>query len=958
MAKDNLLQFILSFKNDTDKAINGADKNIKQLARSTNELDAAQSSASAGMGKMLGSVMGMAGGLLAGLSAVNLIKDAWQQSLAVIEKYAKLSDNAMALGIGVEALQALRIEGQRTMMSVEELDGALTTMSGNIAKGAVGLGRMGKALDSVNVELKEQLVAAPNVAAQLDILAKAVNGMTDYTEQEIIALGLFGSAGYDMLDILKEMDGGVKALTASHRELGLIVEGDTVQAIAAMRLEMVEYQQRGDLAAERLALVWAPGVADLTERFANLAENINLVFENSQPVGERSIGALNRQLAFNVQETQEIAEEWASIREDQNFVADARRDYLRKRSGELVMDNIALRAEIEARNTEAAAREESENRARASNVALQNLEQQIPQIRIALGDLSAAEKELAETRDKLQLLGAFTDDAQRDTWFNNELTKLRQSTDAYKLNEAAVKSRFDAEREAERVRDERNKMEAEYAKLMTTSGDKSFELAELTKKLGQWQEAGVLQAEDYAAAFERGRDKILGITTTTERYMDLLTNTSPIAKAKEALNQLYEDRDAGLINDLAVYAQSVALLQANVDEAVRSEANSVLSQLGSSERYAAAESDARASNAVLLAQFEQHLKDGTVKYADEIGVRNAIALKLDADLNQLKLDQAAERASLDQSIGFGDANNPALEGTLQQELARIQIDEDTKRALLLSKFDTFKGDYQAYQDRLTEIGIEGARQRREAEAANASMLLSQAEAAGNDVTGILKDTLGENSAIYKLSFAATKAFAIAQSIVSIQAALASAAASAPFPLNLGVIATVAAQTASIVSTIMSTSLALKDGGRVRGPGGPRGDKIPAMLSDGEFVVNAAATARNLALLEALNGGRRVRNPDNAADRDLALMEAMQGGRRFAEGGLATLATAPAARMPGGGGTVALTVNNTFHIGDTAGRTPDQRRELVAMIDEQSRASARAAIQEEMRANGMLARLRG
>jgi hypothetical protein len=29
-----------------------------------------------------------------------------------------------------------------------------------------------------------------------------------------------------------------------------------------------------------------------------------------------------------------------------------------------------------------------------------------------------------------------------------------------------------------------------------------------------------------------------------------------------------------------------------------------------------------------------------------------------------------------------------------------------------------------------------------------------------------------------------------------------------------------------------------------------------------------------------------------------------------------------------------------------------------MIDEQSRASARAAIQEEMRANGMLARLRG
>nr|WP_312968010.1 tape measure protein [Brucella intermedia] len=47
------------------------------------------------------------------------------------------------------------------------------------------------------------------------------------------------------------------------------------------------------------------------------------------------------------------------------------------------------------------------------------------------------------------------------------------------------------------------------------------------------------------------------------------------------------------------------------------------------------------------------------------------------------------------------------------------------------------------------------------------------------------------------------------------------------------------------------------GGIVRGPGGPRGDKIPAMLSDEEFVVNAGATKRNRALLEAINSGRVI-----------------------------------------------------------------------------------------------------
>lgn len=45
------------------------------------------------------------------------------------------------------------------------------------------------------------------------------------------------------------------------------------------------------------------------------------------------------------------------------------------------------------------------------------------------------------------------------------------------------------------------------------------------------------------------------------------------------------------------------------------------------------------------------------------------------------------------------------------------------------------------------------------------------------------------------------------------------------------------------------------GGDVRGPGGPREDKIPAMLSDGEFVVNAAATRKNRRALETINSGK-------------------------------------------------------------------------------------------------------
>lgn len=60
-----------------------------------------------------------------------------------------------------------------------------------------------------------------------------------------------------------------------------------------------------------------------------------------------------------------------------------------------------------------------------------------------------------------------------------------------------------------------------------------------------------------------------------------------------------------------------------------------------------------------------------------------------------------------------------------------------------------------------------------------------------------------------------------------------------------------------------------DGG-VKGVGGPRADNIPAMLSVGEFVVNAAAARNNMALLTAINSG-------NASDLMADAVSAASGG---------------------------------------------------------------------------------
>lgn len=85
--------------------------------------------------------------------------------------------------------------------------------------------------------------------------------------------------------------------------------------------------------------------------------------------------------------------------------------------------------------------------------------------------------------------------------------------------------------------------------------------------------------------------------------------------------------------------------------------------------------------------------------------------------------------------------------------------------------------------------------------------LNYGEQIAGSATDVMGTVFGKQSAAYKVMFAAQKGFAIAQSMIAIQQGIAQAA-SLPFPTNLPAMATVAAQTASIVSNIQSVGLTL------------------------------------------------------------------------------------------------------------------------------------------------------
>ena len=115
-----------------------------------------------------------------------------------------------------------------------------------------------------------------------------------------------------------------------------------------------------------------------------------------------------------------------------------------------------------------------------------------------------------------------------------------------------------------------------------------------------------------------------------------------------------------------------------------------------------------------------------------------------------------------------------------------------------------------------------------------------------------------------------------------------------------------------------------EGGEVRGPGTATSDSIPAMLSDGEFVVRASEAAKHRRLLEMINSGRVS---------------------KFATGGAVGRAT----RLPqtvGDGKAPAVSIKNEVTVNGSAG-TPEQNADLAKRMGRQLETTMRGVVADEI-----------
>ena len=320
-----------------------------------------------------------------------------------------------------------------------------------------------------------------------------------------------------------------------------------------------------------------------------------------------------------------------------------------------------------------------------------------------------------------------------------------------------------------------------------------------------------------------------------------------------------------------------------------------------------------------LKSIQELYEKGQINQSEAAKASNRVQFDYAQQMSQSAVDPLAQfRAQFDP--------NQEIENQRTRDLALLEAMQSGNEQKLLSE--------EEYQRRKKEIQDKYDLERQKKESDYYAQSTQMMSSAFDTMAGVMANAAGQQSVAYKAMFAASKAFAIAESIINIQLAL-SEAAKLPYPANLVEYARVASQTASIVSNIQSVTMSFATGGYT----GDGGKYTPAgIVHKGEYVITKEATARlGRGFLDHLNYGS-VR-------------------RGFANGGGVGVPRLPTmGYQPKSSGNIAVKVINNGEPMDATVSQQSRNGQLeitVELVRQIAQAEAGTMLQKNMRPGGLL-----
>lgn len=406
------------------------------------------------------------------------------------------------------------------------------------------------------------------------------------------------------------------------------------------------------------------------------------------------------------------------------------------------------------------------------------------------GGKSDAERqeELKKYADFLAQRNAIEADARRGSGTSGSLGK--KAADEAKAQADAIASQIESERKAREAafnsmrdsyRSETEVLEAELKRRLAliaefTVGNKE-EQDRLKKLATDWAR------EQSNMLLEQDMQKLMSHDQSLDQYRQYF-------ESQESIIKRHYQREVALVKastKMSKDEQSMAIKALDVER----EAAIAKYKLGEEQKLAALRAHTKTAIDLIRERYEFERK----------------AIAIDPLLNDDQKKQRLDALNSGQQNEIGDLQTGAaqrmgglvaeMEGT--SDFEQLRLEREDRLAIIQDALDAEVLAEEDAAERRLQVERDYAASRNE-------LMMSQGEELLGSMSGIMKSLAGEQSTAYKAMFAIEKGISIARSIMAIQTGIAMAAAN-PFPMNIGAMASVAAATMNIITSIQSVKMA-------------------------------------------------------------------------------------------------------------------------------------------------------
>lgn len=442
--------------------------------------------------------------------------------------------------------------------------------------------------------------------------------------------------------------------------------------------------------------------------------------------------------------------------------------------------------------------------------------------------------------------------AENDAEMNNKLAEAKA---------AVIRADIDYNNKIREMNAQRSELNNQIITEEKTKADAAKKAAEeavtIRKERAQKETEAIRQAEDAMLSLikdgiEKQRRQItLSYDREIEDLKKKLTEEKNLTqKAKDAIRQVIKAKEQEKVNELQ------KLSDEEVQKSIEKEEKRIALLLQTVKKGSEAEYQLKIQQLMKQEEAELAAADSEIASVEE---REATKLAIRQKYNLLN-DELMESHNNSVIKKQQDALKLEFETKIaaagNDEVQVLQLKMKQKRVELESMQQLEGESIQAFNLRKLQVQNEYNNSKQSLTDKEVEIEQTKYQAVESIVGGLgsLTETLGEkNTTFAKLS----KVLALGEIAVNTGKAIAAGVAQAqsvPFPGNIAAIATTIATVLANIATATKTVKSAKfaQGGSVVGPGSGTSDSIPAMLSDGESVLTAAATSMFSPMLSAFN----------------------------------------------------------------------------------------------------------